>query len=208
MEMTGERRIPAPRERVWAALNDPDILKVCIPGCESLERTAKDAFKAIAAVKIGPINARFTGNVKLSDINPPVSYTISGDGQGGAAGFAKGGAKVRLNDDSGATVLTYDVSAQVGGKIAQLGARLVDASAKQMADLFFDQFTSRLTLGTETAPMAPLASDQNIPSPAAPPAAISVFSLLPRRPFGYPLVFWIGGLIWLFVFILIFGTYL
>ncbi|HKM64689.1 MAG TPA: carbon monoxide dehydrogenase subunit G [Acidisphaera sp.] len=203
MEMTGERRIPAPRERVWAGLNDPDTLRACIPGCETLERTAEDAFKATAAVKIGPIAARFTGNVKLSDIVAPVSYTISGEGQGGVAGFAKGGAKVRLNDDGTATVLTYDVLAQVGGKMAQLGARLIDASARQMADQFFDRFTEILSPPTETGAMAEQAAERR-----AAPAAISVFDLIPKQPFGFPLVFWIGGLIWLFIFIMIFGSYL
>jgi uncharacterized protein len=204
MDMTGERRIPAPRERVWAGLNDPDTLRACIPGCETLERTADDAFKATAAVKIGPIAARFTGNVKLTDIVAPLSYTISGEGQGGVAGFAKGGAKVRLADDGPDTTLAYDVTAQVGGKMAQLGARLIDASARQMADQFFDRFTAILTPPTETGPMAEPAAETKLPAPAA----ISVLDMIPKQPFGYPLVFWIGALLWLFIFILIFGSYL
>ena len=208
MEMTGERRIPAPRERVWAGLNDTETLRACIPGCESLERTAPDAFKATAAVKIGPIAARFTGQVKLSDIQPPESYKISGEGQGGAAGFAKGGAKVRLADDSGSTVLSYDVLAQVGGKMAQLGARLIDASAKHMSDQFFDRFVEVLSVGTTVENMAPIASDESRHPVPPPSGAISVFDLLPKRPFGYPLVFWIGAVIWLFILILIFGSYL
>ena len=208
MEMTGERRIPAPRERVWAGLNDPETLRACIPGCEALERTAPDVFKATAAVKIGPIAARFTGSVRLSDIQAPESYTISGEGQGGAAGFAKGGAKVRLADDAGLTVLSYDVLAQVGGKMAQLGARLIDASAKQMSDQFFNRFVEVLSVGTTVENMAPIASDKSRHTVPPPSGAISVFDLLPKRPFGFPLVFWIGAVIWLFIFILIFGSYL
>src|SRR6195952_1312590 len=145
MDMTGERRIPAPRQVVWQALNDPEVLKASIPGCETLEKTSDTDMKATAAVKIGPISARFSGTVHLADIDPPNGYTISGEGQGGVAGFAKGGAKVHLADDGDATLLTYDVKAQVGGKIAQLGARLIDATAKQMSDQFFDRFTAALT---------------------------------------------------------------
>ncbi|MBV9784102.1 MAG: carbon monoxide dehydrogenase subunit G [Acidisphaera sp.] len=144
MDMTGERRIPAPRERVWNALNDPAVLKASIPGCESLEKLSDDEFKAVASVKIGPIGARFTGRVTLTDIDPPSGYTISGEGQGGVAGFAKGGAAVRLVDDADATLLTYDVKAQVGGKIAQLGARLIDATAKSMAEQFFTRFVAEV----------------------------------------------------------------
>ena len=144
MDMTGERRIPAPRQTVWNALNDPEVLRASIPGCESLEKLSDTEMKATAALKIGPISARFTGNVQLSDIDPPNGYTISGEGQGGVAGFAKGGAKVNLADDGGDTLLRYEVHAQVGGKLAQLGARLVDATAKQMADQFFDRFSARV----------------------------------------------------------------
>src|SRR5271165_6906815 len=144
MDMTGERRIPAPRQTVWEALNDPEVLKVSIPGCESLEKLGDDQMKATAAVKVGPISARFTGKVHLTDIDPPNGYRISGEGQGGAAGFAKGGANVALKDDGADTLLSYHVSAQVGGKLAQLGGRLIDASAKQMADQFFDRFSTHV----------------------------------------------------------------
>src|SRR3954469_5008951 len=144
MEMTGERRIPAPRQVVWEALNDPDILKASIPGCQSLEKLADDQMKATAAVKVGPISARFTGTVHLTDIDPPNGYRISGEGQGGVAGFAKGGANVGLADDGSDTLLNYAVNAQVGGKLAQLGGRLIDASAKQMADQFFDRFSRQV----------------------------------------------------------------
>lgn len=161
MDMTGERRIPAPRQVVWNALNDPEILKVSIPGCESLEKQSDTAMSARVAVKVGPISARFSGNVQLSDLDPPNSYTISGEGQGGVAGFAKGGAKVALADDGADTLLRYEVHAQVGGKLAQLGARLVDATAKQMADQFFDRFSTRVAA----------AQPETVAAPAQPSAA-------------------------------------
>ena len=165
MDMTGERRIPAPRQKVWDALNDPAVLQLCIPGCESLEKTDDTHMKAVAAVKLGPISARFNGAVTLSDIDPPNSYTITGEGQGGVAGFAKGGANVRLSDDGGDTLLQYDVKAQVGGKIAQLGARLIDATSKQMADMFFDRFTAAVA---NPAPAA--VSAEPVPANVLPPA--------------------------------------
>src|SRR5688572_13565399 len=141
MEMTGERRIAAPRQRVWEALNDPAVLQAAIPGCESVERTAEDAFQAKVSVKLGPMSAKFGGKVQLTNINPPVSYTIGGEGQGGAMGFAKGGADVALEEvGPSETLLRYNVKAQVGGKMAQLGARLIDSTAKSMADQFFDRF--------------------------------------------------------------------
>ena len=215
MEMTGERQIPAPREKVWASLNDPAVLKASIPGCESLERVADDELRAIAAVKIGPIAARFTGKVQLSDLDPPQSYRISGEGQGGVAGFAKGGATVRLTEEGAFTLLTYAVQAQVGGKIAQLGARLIDASAKQMADAFFDRFVAEVA-ATPPAEMSAdgpagliAAATGDMPGTARPaPASIGLLDLVPREPLGLPIVAWIGGLIFLLIFILIFGSYL
>ena len=147
MDMTGERRIPASRDVVWQALNDPEILKASIPGCESMEKLSDSELKATAAVKIGPIAARFTGKVNLLDLDPPNSYRIDGEGQGGVAGFAKGGAVVRLVDDGADTLLTYDVKAQVGGKIAQLGARLIDGVAKKNADTFFANFAENVKAG-------------------------------------------------------------
>ena len=146
MEMTGERRIPAPRQQVWEALNDPEVLRASIPGCESVERDGDDRFKARVAVKLGPMSAKFTGKVKLENLNPPASYTISGEGSGGAMGFAKGGADVSLAETSPTeTLLNYNVKAQVGGKIAQLGARLIDSTAKQMSDQFFNRFTAHFS---------------------------------------------------------------
>jgi carbon monoxide dehydrogenase subunit G len=194
MDMTGERRIAAPRQVVWDALNDTTTLKASIPGCETLEKTDDTHMKATAAVKLGPISARFNGAVTLSDINAPNSYTITGEGQGGVAGFAKGGAKVFLTDDAGATLLKYEVNAQVGGKLAQLGARLIDASAKQMAEQFFTKFSDEVQklVPAEAALAAPV---EFVPSPVAPPSAISPLALIPREPFGLPVMGWIGILL-------------
>ena len=145
MTASGERRIQAPRQRVWDALNDPEMLRASIPGCESVTRTAEDAFEAKVALKIGPMAAKFGGKVKLENINAPASYTITGEGNGGAMGFAKGGADVALEEISAdETLLKYTVKAQVGGKMAQLGARLIDSTAKQMSDQFFDRFAAAL----------------------------------------------------------------
>lgn len=155
MDMKGEYRVAAPRERVWEALNDPEVLKVCIPGCESLEKTSPTTFVAKVTAAVGPVKARFTGNVTLSDLVPPESYVISGEGKGGAAGFAKGSAKVNLAAESPTmTLLAYEVSANVGGKLAQLGARLIDGTAKKMADEFFRRFSERVAepVGAEEAP--------------------------------------------------------
>lgn len=152
MDFSGEYRIPAPRQAVWDALNDPEILKRCIPGCESLEKEGDNVLKASVRMRIGPVSARFGGKVTLSEIDPPNGYRISGEGQGGAAGFAKGGAVVKLTDDGGATVLNYTADAQVGGKIAQVGARLIDGTAKKLADEFFGKFAE--VVGAGAAPAA------------------------------------------------------
>ncbi|OYV64190.1 MAG: carbon monoxide dehydrogenase, partial [Acidiphilium sp. 21-66-27] len=152
MEMSGERLIAAPREAVWEALNDPDVLKACIQGCESIEKLSDTEMTATVAAKIGPISARFNGKVTLADLDPPNAYTISGEGQGGVAGFAKGGAKVQLADSEGGTKLTYQVSAQIGGKMAQLGARLIDSVAKSYAESFFTKFSEKVAPAPEAAP--------------------------------------------------------
>mgnify|MGYP000061499684 CR=1 FL=1 len=141
MDMSGSHRIPAKRETVWEALNDPKVLKACIPGCESLEKTSDTEMTAAVTSKIGPVKAKFTGAVTLENVNPPESYTISGEGKGGVAGFAKGSADVRLTEEGEETVLTYEAKAQVGGKLAQLGSRLIDSTAKKMAEEFFTKFT-------------------------------------------------------------------
>ena len=140
MTMSGEVQLSASRDRVWAMLNDPAVLKGCIPGCEQLELNDNNVFQAMATIKIGPVKARWKGKVRLSDLDPPNSYRISGEGEGGVAGFAKGGATVALSDRDGGTLLTYNVEAQIGGKLAQLGQRLVNSAAKKTADDFFLKF--------------------------------------------------------------------
>ena len=164
MDMTGEYRIPASRDQVWAALNDPETLKASLPGCESLEKVSEHEFAATVVAKVGPVRAKFNGNVSLSNLNPPESYTISGEGKGGAAGFAKGGADVRLVEEGGVTILTYTAKADVGGKLAQLGSRLIDGTAKKMADEFFDNFSKQV------APPALAPEVAAEPVPTAPPA--------------------------------------
>jgi uncharacterized protein len=158
MDMSGSQRIEAPREKVWEALNDPEILKQCIPGCQEIVKESPTDMTAKAVLKIGPVKASFAGKVTLSDLDPPNGYTIAGEGQGGVAGFAKGSAKVRLDPEGeGATVLSYDVKADVGGKIAQLGARLIDGTAKKLAAEFFEKF------GRVVAPAAPAEVAQAVP---------------------------------------------
>jgi uncharacterized protein len=144
MELKGERLIPATVDATWAALNDPQILKSCIAGCESLERSGDDAFQALVAVRVGPVSAKFKGNLKMSDVKPPNSYTINFDGQGGAAGFGKGSADVSLAAEGGNTRLSYVARAQVGGKMAQVGSRLIDAAAGKIAEDFFTAFEEAL----------------------------------------------------------------
>ena len=145
MEMSGEQRIPAPRERVWTALNDPETLQASIPGCQSLGKTGDNGFEATVKAKVGPVSATFVGNVELSNIDAPHSYTISGEGKGGVAGFAKGRADVTLEPDGDETLLSYRVTAQVGGKLAQIGSRLIDSTAKKMAGQFFGKFSEQVT---------------------------------------------------------------
>jgi len=173
MEMSGQQRIAAARETVWAALNDPEVLKQCIPGCQELTKDGDNAFAAKVRAKVGPVSANFTGQVTLSDIVPPESYTISGEGKGGAAGFAKGGAKVSLAEDGDGTLLSYDVDAKVGGKMAQLGARLIDGTARKMADDFFSRFSELVAPTPEAAPEeAPAEAPKAVePTAATPPAA-------------------------------------
>ncbi len=144
MELKGERTIPADIDRTWAALNDPEVLKGCIAGCESLERTGPDAFQAVVAVKVGPVGARFKGNLQMSNVVAPTSYTINFDGQGGVAGFGKGSADVSLEPVGPATKLSYAARAQVGGKLAQMGSRLIDAAASKITDDFFKAFEAQL----------------------------------------------------------------
>jgi uncharacterized protein len=142
MTMSGECQLAAPRETVWAKLNDAETLKTCIPGCEQLDKLSDTEFQAVATTKIGPVKAKFKGKVTLSDLDPPNGYTISGQGDGGVAGFAKGGATVKLSPKDGGTLLTYAVEAQIGGKLAQLGQRLINGAAKKVADEFFQNFAA------------------------------------------------------------------
>jgi len=183
MDMQGEQRIAAPRDVVWAALNDPEVLKECIPGCQSVEKTSDTGFSAVVVAKVGPVSAKFSGKVTLSDIDPPNGYTISGEGQGGVAGFGKGGAKVTLSDDGAGTLLRYTASAQVGGKLAQIGSRLVDSAAAKMAEDFFTKFNQ--VAAAKAAP--PPAMD----APVAPPPAAGAAP----APSGLRPVLWIPALI-------------
>ncbi|UEM04833.1 carbon monoxide dehydrogenase subunit G [Skermanella rosea] len=173
MDMSGSYRVTAPREEVWAALNDPAILKQCIPGCEEIEKQSDTEMTAKVTAKVGPVKAKFAGKVTLSDIDPPNGYTISGEGTGGAAGFGKGGAAVKLMPDGdGATVLEYTAHAQVGGKLAQIGSRLIDGTARKMADDFFAKF-SEVVGGPQDAGAPDAASGERPESAPAPaPAAV------------------------------------
>jgi carbon monoxide dehydrogenase subunit G len=145
MDMSGEERIAAKRDVVWAALNNPEILKACIPGCQNLDMASPTEMSATVKIKIGPVSATFSGDVTLSDLNPPEGYKISGEGKGGIAGFAKGGAEVKLTEDGDETILSYTVDAQIGGKLAQLGSRLIDSSAKKLAGQFFADFNKAVS---------------------------------------------------------------
>jgi carbon monoxide dehydrogenase subunit G len=167
MEMQSSRTVPAPVPTVWTALNDPAFLKDCIPGCETIEPDGTNAYRIAMAVRIGPVAAKFNGRMQLSDIDPPNGYTLSFEGQGGAAGFAKGAAKVGLAPDQNgaATAMSYTVTAQVGGKIAQIGSRLVDGAAQKLADDFFARFSDKVAAGAGAVPVAGAAE------PAAPAGA-------------------------------------
>jgi carbon monoxide dehydrogenase subunit G len=212
MEMTGEFRIPAPRQRVWEALNDPEILKQSIPGCQTLEKVSETEFNGKVVAAVGPVKATFGGKVTLSDLDPPQSYTISGEGSGGVAGFAKGGAKVNLAEDGPATVLTYSVQAQVGGRLAQVGSRLIDGVARKMANDFFGRFAAAVapeespaTAGesttSEAAVATPAAESERASVQTPPPVAVT-------SPTGIrlPPAVWVTGLAVIVVVILYFFT--
>ncbi len=198
MDLTGEYRIPANREAVWRALNDPEMLSACIPGCEELEKRSDTEFVARVATRIGPVSARFSGKVVLSDLDPPNGYRISGEGQGGAAGFAKGGAEVRLAEDgAGGSVLSYVAEAQVGGKLAQIGSRLIAGTAQKLADQFFACLAAKVA--AEAAPAAEMpAVIEATARPSELQATGSVRRLAP--------VVWIAALILLVLLLLwVFG---
>jgi hypothetical protein len=192
MDMTGEYRIPAPRQRVWEALNDPEVLKAAIPGCDELVKKSDTELEAKVTAKVGPVSAKFGGAVTLGDLNPPESYTISGQGSGGAAGFAKGGATVVLTEDGSDTILRYEAKAEVGGKLAQIGSRLIQGTAKKMADEFFGKFSrivaERSAAETATAPTAEpaMATPAAAAPPAAPAAPSAPAAATPPKPAAEP----------------------
>ena len=189
MDMTGEFRIPAPRRKVWEALNDPEILKQSIPGCEEIEKVSPTELAAKVTAKVGPVKARFAGKVILSDLDPPNGYKITGEGSGGAAGFAKGGATVRLADDGDGTRLTYVVEAHVGGKLAQIGSRLIDATARKMAEDFFTRFSGIVGAASAAAAAEPeVALETAAQRPSPPPAAA------PPAGLRLPPAVWVAGL--------------
>ena len=190
MKMNGEFRVPTDRETVWRALNDPDVLKECLPGCQEIEKTSDTEMTATLTLKVGPVKATFAGGVTLSDLDPPNGYTLSGQGQGGTAGFASGEAKVRLVEDGGETVVQYDVDAKVGGKLAQIGSRLIDSTAKKLSKQFFDSLAEKLG-GGEAAeaedaaePEPEPAQPEAPPEPAAAPAADTLADDAPAADAG------------------------
>ncbi len=185
MDFTGRYKITASPQRVWEGINDPAILKACIPGCEQLDKTSPNEFVATARLKIGPVSATFKGKVHLSDLDPPHSCKLSGEGQGGVAGFAKGDAQVVLEPDGEGTVLIYTAKAAVGGKLAQIGQRLIDGAAKQIADDFFKRFAAAL----DTAPV--LTPDPEVEATQA----IAAAAPADTARTGLPPVIWVGGLI-------------
>lgn len=199
MDMTGEFRIPASRETVWDALNDPEVLKASIPGCQRLEKVSDEELTATVKSKVGPVSATFTGKVTLSDINPPAGYKISGEGQGGVAGFAKGGAEVTLEEEGTETILRYSANAQVGGKLAQIGSRLIDSTAKKMANEFFTNFVAQI--GTSKP------EDNDDLSSDSDQAETDTATVASAPNSGLSPAVWIGGLIAIVgVLLYIFGT--
>jgi|TARA_B100000315_G_scaffold61911_1_gene56203 hypothetical protein len=190
MDLTGEYRIPATREKVWEALNDPEILKQCIDGCQELNKDSDTEFSAKVTAKVGPVKAKFAGKVTLSELDPPNGYTISGEGQGGVAGFAKGGADVKLVEDGGETVLSYEAKAEVGGKLASVGSRLVEGVAKKQADDFFGKFSEIVGGVVEPGEAAP--AEVAAPAAAAESAGIS------PMVWGVGLVVVVGLLLYIF----------
>ena len=196
MKMAGEFRVARAREAVWAALNDPAVLKRCLPGCQEIERISETEMTATLIVKVGPVKATFAGAVTLSDLDPPNGYTLSGQGQGGAAGFASGEARVALVEEGGETVVRYDVDAKVGGKLAQIGSRLIDSTAKKLAGQFFDSLAETLAAageaeggeeeagGSEDRPPA-----GDTPAAEAPPMPTAE----PRK--GLPIVLWVSAVV-------------
>ena len=189
MKMKGEFRVPTDRETVWRALNDTEVLKECLPGCQEIEKTSDTEMAATLVIKVGPVKATFKGGVTLSDLDPPNGYTISGQGQGGTAGFASGEARVKLVEEEGATVVQYDVDAKVGGKLAQIGSRLIDSTAKKLAKQFFDKLAEKLGGGEEeetAAEPAPEFAALAEPAPATDPVPPPDPAPAPPEPAAAP----------------------
>ena len=186
MDIAGEFRIPASKQAVWDALNNPEVLKEALPGCENIDKTSDTEMTATVTIKLGPVKARFSGKVTLSDLNPPNSYTLTGEGQGGAAGFASGEAKVNLAEDGDGTILTYTAAAKVGGKLAQIGSRLIDSTSKKLAAQFFGKFAEIVGEAQDDT-----ADEQKAPAAPAKPATPSASSGEKRG--GLPMIVWVGG---------------
>lgn len=165
MKINGERHIPLPRNVVWQALNDPEVLKACIPGCESCDRIAEDEFRIAITAVVGPVKAKFQGKLRLEDVEPPRHYRLVFEGSGGAAGFGKGAAVVDLQEEAGTTVLRYDVEAQVGGKLAQVGARLIEGVARKLSEEFFTRFDQHVVSGRQAAAAGSIAGEPEVPEP-------------------------------------------
>ena len=204
MDMKGERLLPAGREQAWRALNDPEALKAAIPGCEAITANAAGGYDVLLNAAVGPVRARFKGTMTLADVDAPRSYTLRFEGQGGPAGFARGAARVSLEDQGAArSLLRYEVSAQVGGKLAQVGSRLIDATARKMADEFFQRFGEVVQAGAA----APATAPPDAPAESAlSPSAQARDASAPARK-GLPPVVWIGGLVAVIVILLlIFAT--
>ncbi len=194
MELKDEQLIRAPAKDVFAALNDPDVLKACIPGCESLEKTDETSMNATVAMKVGPVKARFKGAVTLENLNPPESYTIVGEGKGGAAGFAKGRADVNLVEENGATTLHYAVKADIGGKLAQLGSRLIDSTAKKLSSEFFQKFAAAVEQEESTDP-APTAGSSEPEAAELVSSAETAKASTPAQPEKNNLLLYGAGLV-------------
>ena len=205
MDMTGEYRIPAPRQRVWEGLNNPEILKSAIPGCQTIEKVSDTEFTAKVLAAVGPVRATFGGKVVLSDLEPPQSYTITGEGSGGVAGFAKGSAQVNLDEEGAETVLHYAVQAHVGGKLAQIGSRLIDSVSRKMAEQFFERFVAAVapqqpaaeaaeTAEAEAAPESPQIAAPATSAEAQPPPVETDTETQKTRDIRLPPVIWATGL--------------
>ena len=191
MEFKGRYLIPAPAEKVWAALNNPDVLRQCIPGCDRMEKTDPTHFSASATLKIGPVKANFKANIALEDLDPPRHCRLKGEGQGGVAGFARGEAEVDLTPGEGGTTLSYAAQANIGGKLAQIGQRLIDGAAKQIADDFFVRFREAIAALPESEPVAVIAA-----APAPTPMPVEPVARAPDEPrTGLAPEVWVVGLI-------------